>query len=46
MSKQEQWIAYFKGADTKTIETIKEKNIYIKYLDDLVKEYWKKEKIE
>ena len=46
ITKKEQWIAYFKGADTKTIETIKEKNIYIKYLDDLVKEYWKKEKIE
>ena len=46
ITKKEQWIAYFKGTDTKTIETIKEKNIYIKYLDDLVKEYWKKEKIE
>lgn len=46
ITKKEQWIAYFKGADTKTIETIKEKNINIKYLDDLVKEYWKKEKIE
>ena len=45
MSKQEQWIAYFKGADTKVIEKIKEENIYIKYLDELVKEYWKKEKI-
>ena len=25
ITKKEQWIAYFKGADTKTIETIKEK---------------------
>lgn len=45
MSKQEQWIAYFKGADAKVIEKIKEENIYIKYLDELVKEYWRKEKI-
>ena len=44
MSKQEQWIAYFKGADAKVIEKIKEENIYIKYLDELVKEYWRKEK--
>ena len=46
MSKKEQWIAFFKGVDISTMEKIKEENIYIKYLDELVKEYWKKEKIE
>ena len=32
-------------ANSKVIEKIKEENIYIKYLDELVKEYWRKEKI-
>jgi len=45
ISKKEQWIAYFKGEEGDIIEKIKEENIYIRYLDELIKEYWRKERI-
>ena len=42
-TKEDEWITYFKGEDTELIDKIKEKNQYIKKLDDLLLDYWKNE---
>lgn len=42
-NKEDEWITYIKGEDLKLIDEIKEKNQYIKKLDDLLLDYWKNE---
>ena len=42
-TKEDEWITYIKGEDLKLIDEIKEKNQYIKKLDDLLLDYWKNE---
>ena len=42
-TKEDEWITYIKGEDSKLIDEIKEKNQYIKKLDDLLLDYWKNE---
>lgn len=40
---EEEWLIYIKGEDIKLIDKIKGKNKYIKKLDDILVDYWKKE---
>ena len=44
--KKEEWVAYLKGNNTKIVQNIKNKNIYINKLDNLLEQYWSKEKME
>lgn len=40
---EDEWLIYIKGEDEKIIDKIKEKNEYIKKLDNILVDYWKKE---
>jgi hypothetical protein len=42
---EKEWLTYIKGEDVEVITKIKEKNPYIKKLDDLLIDYWKNETI-
>lgn len=46
MTEREQWIQYIKGCDKTTLEKIKQKNKYIKLLDEKAEKYWIEEKME
>ena len=46
ITEKEKWIQYLKGCDEKTLEKIKNKNKYIKKLDEVVEKYWIEEKME
>ena len=46
MTEKEEWIAYLKGVDNKTLEKIKDNNKSIMLLDNLVEKYWLEEKME
>ena len=46
MTEKEEWIAYLKGVDNKTLEKIKDNNKNIMLLDNLVEKYWLEEKME
>lgn len=45
LTKEEEWMSYFIGTDKKTVNRIKNQNIYIKELDKQVCSFWKNEKI-
>ena len=45
LTKEEAWMAYFKGSNSKLIKKAKMKYQYINELDDLLIKYWKEEKI-
>lgn len=40
---EKEWMTYIKGESIKLINKVKEKNQYIKRLDDILLDYWKKE---
>ena len=46
MTKKEEWIAYLKGCENKTLEKIKDNNKNILLLDELTEKYWIEEKME
>ena len=46
MTKKEEWIAYFRGCNNRTLEKIKDNNKNIALLDKLIEKYWIEEKME
>lgn len=46
LTHKEEWISYLKGCENETLEKIKNKNPYIKLLDNLAEKYWIEEKME
>ena len=44
-TKEEEWLTYIKGDNIELINRIKEKNQYIKRLDDILLDYWEKERV-
>ena len=46
MTKKEEWIAYFRGCNNRTLEKIKDNNKNIVLLDKLIEKYWIEEKME
>lgn len=42
-TQEDEWIIYMKGENEELIENVKEKNQFIKKLDDILLDYWKKE---
>lgn len=46
MTKKEEWIAYLKGCEEKTLEKIKKHNKNIDELDKMVNKYWLEERME
>lgn len=45
LTKEEAWVAYLKGSNSKLVKKAKAKFECIKKLDDLLVKYWKEEKI-
>ncbi len=43
VTQEDEWLTYIKGDNTELINRIKEKNQYIKRLDDILLDYWEKE---
>ena len=46
MTRKEEWMTYLKGENEQEIKRVKKANDKIRQLDQLVDEYWRKEKIE
>ena len=46
ITDKEEWMLYFKEKNPKSIEKIINRSLYIKKLDTLLDEYWKKERME
>ena len=46
LTDKEEWLLYFKEKNSKNIKSIINRSLYIKKLDILLDEYWKKEKME
>ena len=46
MTRTEDWRTYLKGDNDQEINRVKKANDKIRQLDQLVDEYWRKEKIE
>lgn len=42
-TQEKQWLTYIKGQNTELINKAKDKNPYIKKLDDILLDYWEKE---
>lgn len=46
LTDKEEWLLYFKEKNSKKIKSIINRSLYIKKLDILLDEYWKREKME
>lgn len=46
LTYKEEWLLYFKEKNSKNIKSIINRSLYIKKLDILLDEYWKREKME
>ena len=42
-TQEEQWLTYIKGQNVELINKVKDKNPYIKKIDDILLDYWEKE---